>query len=43
VKALVHVSQKNLIHMRTVGKCGYVVCESVWFTDANEQHAVIKY
>jgi hypothetical protein len=43
VKVLVHVSQKNLIHVRTVGKCGYTLCESVWFPDANGQSAVIKY
>jgi len=43
VKALVHVSRKNLIHVRTVGKCGYAVCESVWFTDTNEQCAMIQY
>lgn len=29
--------------MRTVGKCGYAVCEFVWFTDAKEQTAVIQY
>jgi len=43
VKVLVQVQQKKLIHVRTVGKCGYAVCKSVWFTDANEQSAVIQY
>jgi hypothetical protein len=43
VKALVHVSRKKLIHVRTVGKCGYAACESVLFTDTNVQCAVIQY